>query len=807
LEAGTVIRYLSRVALAVAVAAFVGLAARAQDPRIEPPRTPAEFWNAVEFELDTGRFDVAGQYLKAFLATNPTDQDYLAIEKDRGMAAFLRLRTVIQWSADKPTDDEARKNAELVIEKATAALRKQLGDVARINRFIRNLQASPEERAYAIRELQRSGALAMPHLLAAMQGDQDPAQRALLLDVLPLLPQDTIAPLLASTDMRDPVLKLLLLDALAARQDRGTLPNRAETDPLPTLDYLAASPKESDQVRRRARDTAALLRTTSPSRLPMAKVALTQAAEKFYQHKANFINPQAVAVWRWENDRLVQYSATASQAEEYLGLRYARWALELDPSYQPAQAVFLSLAVEKAMERGGPDKSLSQTAPDVHDLLATVYPGALIQTLDRALTDGRTAVALGVVRALGERAEVSAARTERSRPGVLVRALDYPDRRVQIAAADALLRLPKNVHTAHARVVEVLRRALAVEAETILPRTQRILVCHFQPIVADLMAGAVRAAGYEAVVVNTGREAMRRLKEAADIDGIILDADLPYPLLPDTIASLRYDVHVGLLPVRIVYTPDVTPTTVIVNRAPLPPLTTTAPPPVIANELTARRLNRLIEGYRQIAVVPGPVTPLWVRREFGEESQAEPAAQARDGTASAPFTPEERKGYSYLAIEWFKRMATGEVPGYDVRPAERAIRSALKVEELTRPAIEATARLTTRDAQSDLASLVLDASRPAEVRILAAEALVQNVRRIGVTLTTQQMQSLLDLMPTIQEPVFRARVAAVVGSIQQTAEQSGLRMQRFAPALPTAPPPPAPEPPPAPPPAEPTKNQ
>src|SRR5207237_8688109 len=116
------------------------------------------------------------------------------------------------------------------------------------------------------------------------------------------------------------------------------------------------------------------------------------------------------------------------------------------------------------------------------------------------------------------RAELSAARPDRSRPGVLVRALDYPDRRVQLAAADALLRMPKNVHSSHARVVEVLRRAVAADAETLLPRTQRILVGHFQPIVAEQMAAAVRSAGYEAVVVNTGREAMRRLKEAADID-------------------------------------------------------------------------------------------------------------------------------------------------------------------------------------------------------------------------------------------------------------------------------------------------
>ena len=56
---------------------------------------------------------------------------------------------------------------------------------------------------------------------------------------------------------------------------------------------------------------------------------------------------------------------------------------------------------------------------------------------------------------------------------MLVKALDYPDRRVQLAAADALLRLPStNVHTAHARIVEVLRRALAADAETTLPQNE-----------------------------------------------------------------------------------------------------------------------------------------------------------------------------------------------------------------------------------------------------------------------------------------------------------------------------------------------
>lgn len=772
--------FLSCTAVVVAVSGLAGPAVLAQDPRIEPPKTAAEFWAAVEFELNTGKFDVAAQYLKALLAANPTDQDLLALERERGMAAFLRLRTIDQWSPDKATDDEARKNAETMIERVSTALRKQLADPTRIAKYVQNLRASPEERAFALRELQRSGAAAMPQLIQALKADADPAQRAAILHVLPLLHQDTVAPLLAALDMKDPVLKLQLLNALAARPDRNGLPNRAETDPLPTLDYLAASPKEADAVRRRATEILALIRPLAPSRMPAAKAALTAAAEKLYQHKASFINPQSVTVWRWDVDKLVAYPVTASQAEEYFGLRYARWALELDPSYQPAQLVFLSLAVDKAMERGGHEKPLAQTAADVHELLATVYPGALIATLDRALLDKRTPVVLGIVRALGERAEVSAARPQRTQPGVLVKALDYPDRRVQMATADALLRLPtKGVHSAHARIIEVLRRAVAVDAETMVPKTKRILVAEFDPTRAEQMAAAVRSAGFEAVVVRTGRDAMRRLKEAADIDGIILDADLPYPPLPDTIASLRYDVHVGLLPVRIVFTPDLAPTTVLVNRAPLAPMTATAPPPAVANTLTERRLNRLIEGYREIAVAPGPVTPLWVRNEFGEEAHV-----VQDKPANPDLSADERKAQSLLAMEWLKRMATGEVPGYDVRPAERTIRQAIKVDDLAKLAIEATGRLTTRDAQSDLAGVVLDGQKSAELRLLAADMLVQNVRRIGVALTTQQIQAIYDLLPTIKDPALHAKLATVAGTLQTTAQQSGLRMQRFVPAMP-----------------------
>jgi hypothetical protein len=792
MEHRTVNRLIRNVALAAVVLTTAGLV-RAQDPRVEPPKSPAEWFAAMEFELNTGQYEAGLFYLRGFIGSNPTDQDLVAIERQRGFSSFLRLRN-IRWSSDPKIEAEGRQLAEQAIEKANATLRKVLGDPQRIARYIRNLGATPEERSYAISELQRSGALAMPQIIATLRQETDPYQQALILNVLPYLPADTVQPLLAAFDMPEAsVLKVNLLRSLAVRRDLGQLVSRAETNPLPTLEYLAASTRQADAVRKAAADLESRLLAVPPTRLPIAKVELTRYADRFYRHEAAFINPNAEPVWRWENNTLVNYAASASQAEEFFGLRYARWALELDPSYEPAQVVFLSLAADKALERGGLEQPLSQTAPDVHDLLATVYAGALINTLDRALADRRTAVALGVTRALGERAEVQAARSDRSRPGVLVRALDYGDRRVQLAAADALLRLPgPPVHQASARVVEVLRRAVAADAETSLPAAPlRILIGDFQPQRGERMADAVRSAGFEAIVVRTGREVMRRLNQASDIDAVILDSEIPYTPLEDTLASLRYDVHAGLLPVRIVYQPATPGTTTYVSNGRLMTVSLPASATEPANARTEARLNHLIESYRQVSVVRGPLTPEQVKFEFAVPAASEPPS------ISPPLSPTERKAQSLLAMEWLDRLAACPHLGYDVRPAERAIREAIAVPELAKLAIDATGRLPGRAPQLDLANAILNAQLPGDVRTLAAESLIRHVQLHGNELGTQPTQSLMDLLPTIPEPTLRAKVAATVGALQGTSQQVGMRMQRYLPPLPKAPVP-APEAPPKP---------
>jgi hypothetical protein len=119
-EARTVKQHICRAVAALALLAAGAAIASAQDPRVEPPKTPAEWFGALEFELNTGQYEAGLFYLRGFLASNPTDKDFVAIERDRGFSGFLRLRT-IKWSADSKVDAEGRQLVEQVVEKANAA--------------------------------------------------------------------------------------------------------------------------------------------------------------------------------------------------------------------------------------------------------------------------------------------------------------------------------------------------------------------------------------------------------------------------------------------------------------------------------------------------------------------------------------------------------------------------------------------------------------------------------------------------------------------------------------------------------------
>ncbi len=194
---------------------------------------------------------------------------------------------------------------------------------------------------------------------------------------------------------------------------------------------------------------------------------------------------------------------------------------------------------------------LKPAPPKLQQLLATVDAELLTLVLERGLDDGKVPVILATVQALGERGETRAAKLGAGgKPRGLLRALFYPDRRVQFAAAKAVLRIPaRQTAVVSARIVDVLRRFVSAEA------TPKALVAYVPTDKAASVRQSIKALGYEPVLVKTSKEMFDRLGASADYDAVFLGSGLPLREFPYVLSNLRADADQGTLPVLVFAAP------------------------------------------------------------------------------------------------------------------------------------------------------------------------------------------------------------------------------------------------------------
>ena len=176
--------------LALGVGLLGGLSAQAQPVA---PTKPDELLNAFQITFDQGKFDLAAEYLKAFLATNPSDQQLLDIEQKYGKGAFQNLQAVPKWSDDPTAEKAARETVATLTTMVRTAADKLLRDPVRINKFVRNLGATYEEKVFAINELRRTGDFVVPFLVNAYRGAPSDTQKAGILETITRLDAPSVA--------------------------------------------------------------------------------------------------------------------------------------------------------------------------------------------------------------------------------------------------------------------------------------------------------------------------------------------------------------------------------------------------------------------------------------------------------------------------------------------------------------------------------------------------------------------------------------------------------------------------------------
>ena len=823
------------IALTLLVLSAAPAAAQKDDPFdyrrfLTPPRTTPEFWEAMKFEMEVGRFDLAAQHLHNMLAAKPTPEDLLQLHEKEGIVNFLRLRVMPKWYDQRDKDKQAREDVESLIEQVTQAVRTKLADPKRIAFYIGNLFEQPEEAAFARVELVKSGTASIPYILEELLRREE-TKRGPILDVLLSFGPDSVRPLLAALDIDDNVLRENILDVLRKRRDLYLLRAKG-IDIAPALWPLVSTLNKNETIRRKVRDILTVVyNVRTPDYLPQPIVAITQEAERYYYHNVRFGDPRRVALWRWDGKKVFEDSSfTPTKAEEYLGMRYARQALQIDPTYRPAQLVMLNLLIDKGYQPPTPDRPLGTLRPTVEDLLLTLSPDVLNAALELALRDERTPIILSVIKALGKLGDARTLKPETNGEPPLVRALHYGDRRVRMAAVDAILRIPGSASIqATTRIVDILKTALVPDV-AVATEKPRILAASSTESYLRELRGAVEQTGAEAVVAKSGRQAVRRLVSKADVDAVLLDSSIVDLDLNWVVAQLRSDRGLRRLPVFVAAIPDsLEAKTIIDDIADLQSRLKTLDDSIrerlqdrgrlenvsgyaaarqgedrVLNDQRKRkadidrriaflserydqesskredRLRKALDKQKHIFVVPSSLLtdPRQLAMKLDDKVRE---------TGMAPLSKAERKEYAETALVWLAKMALGELKGYEVKSAEEAVVNMLAAPGLsdasTLNVLRILGQLPGGNAQRQLTNVFLDVKRPNPIRVAAADELLRHIQEYGRP-GAEAERILRDTVEiAIKQPgidaALRDRMTRMVGALRPGQKTTGQRLRDF----------------------------
>lgn len=688
--------------------------ANAQVPGVEsfvrPPKTPVEIWDVTDYLIRAGQPAQAVPFLKQFQAANPDDATLVKLREDYGQASFFRLLD----------DPSTRPFAEPILKRLTEASRKVATEPQRIQAAIASLSRSRAERNYGIERLREAGPYAVPSLVQALvQNNLTPDQRAAVVDGLGALEDSAVPPLIATLDSPEGT------TVAAAAEALGTIGDRRA---VPALTALAAKPAQPG--RDAARRALARITGLAFEAQPKSPVStLTDAARSSFLEIPKLPDGPATA-WVWDEAAKAPSPRDTNPAElaSSTGLKLAREALGIAPADRRAQTVLLEIALERDPNGAMPGA-------------LAAGPVVLGEVVRQAIADGRAIPAAAAATALGQVTDRNAL-GDGTRPGALIEALDAPDRRVQFAAARALVGLdPRRPFPGSSRVVPVLARFVASGP------VAKAVVIDGNPPRGSQVVSFLKTLGYDAQLAPTGEAGFKMAAESADVELVAMDPDLvqgSWRLL-DTVSNLRADSHTAGIPVFVYGS------LAIIDKA------------------TAK-----LVGYPDVKFF---VLPTKAGLFKGEVDRGLARLKAR------PLAAEERAEFAKQAAALLVRVATrpGSPFEGDLSLAVPALTGALNNPAIAVAAATAMGDVPRIEVQRSLADTVINPSLAPELRLAAAESLARSLRRFGPLLAAEQETQLVSGLDSESDPAVRGALAAVVGALKPRAASSGRRLQEFRP--------------------------
>ena len=519
----------------------------------ELPATVSGLAEAFAFQRELGSHDLAARYfMKLVAAAKAVD----AAKRPAEITPLLTGESNQQFNRFDSLVREVAKIDKGRSERLKASVKEfeeMLAEVIRDNNSTDNLVKlaelviEPSSYKQAVEGLNKLGGRGIALLLDVAMRTQEEGDRRIVTRALLELNANSIPALIGALDIPDSLWRQQVLAVLEARaeigQDLGTVE--------PALWLVLADPKVGPSHKLFARRLLARLRKTEENRLPDAATRLAEMSDLFFRRKFPFSDPENLQIWRWSPKGLVAGRTDAAttalvrrdEAEEYWGEKCARGALTLRPTSALAKRTLLAFMLQSAAVPAS--AQLATARPDLMALLAGQEIGTLESMLREVLELNRGSMARHLLETLASRADAGAS-------PIYTAALNHGDRRVRMAAIEALIRLPKppSQYVA-AQVVENLGRFLASSNMASGPKGRAILAMS-SPAVRSEVARALEGAGRAVDTVDTGRELIRRIRATANIDLVVIDSNIPDPDLASVLAQVAADPAGSKLPVIVV---------------------------------------------------------------------------------------------------------------------------------------------------------------------------------------------------------------------------------------------------------------
>ena len=683
------------------------------NPLLTEPRTPQTLMDTVVLMTDLARPGLAKMYLEKLLEAKPDDSTLLQLRDKHGPAMFLRL------SNDKRLQPESIT----LLEQVNAAFRKGATDPVRVDKLIGDLSKTAAEREVAILQLRNAGNYGAARLIAALNVSRDEAQRKLLLYTLTRMNREIVPALLGAVEGPNADLRATVIEAL------GWL---GQPTAIGTLWHPAFGETQPAAVQLAARQALARLLFGTAKRVGEvsqfgAAAELAKSARRNLRGEGDWsLNEDGqVELWNWDEatGTVAMTPVTVETASIRAALQQARQAFELAPNRPDLHALYWTALMSNEVQEAERGTAISTRPGSTFHVGLQLGPDVMQSALVEAMSLGEPIVAAVALQALSQTGSARMLKTTGDRPAPVVAALNYPDSRVQFAAASTILTWdPATSFRGASRVVDVLARALTdagiARGIAIDANEQR----------ATSMSAALREMGFEPDMAQTGQDGFKIAAERGDVGLFLIEANVARWELSQTVANLRSDARTAYIPI-IIY----------------------------GDEKLQTRIERIAESQPRVYFV--------LQTNDATLMSKQVLRFLRTANTKA-ITQPQRTATRQIALTWLVQMGDRRQASlFDLRPAENALLTATNESELGESAVFALGAIATPTAQAKLFEIGTADSRPAPVRERSLAMLASHMQRHGVMLTELQTDELRKAARQETNAQLQVAFAATLGSL------------------------------------------